>query len=63
MGPQRMLTNVSPLGEIHLDNMGVIPSLLDTIDCILMSDSVDYGEPETHQESLFCAECRVEGCA
>ena len=35
--------------------MSVIPSLLDTKDC-LMSDSVDYREPETYHQSLLCAE-------
>ena len=53
---QRVLTNVSSLGEIHLVDMSVEPSLLDTTDCVLMSDSVDYWEPETYQESLLCAE-------
>ena len=37
-----MLTNMSSLGEIYLVDMGVVPSLLDTTDCVLMSDSVDY---------------------
>ena len=35
----------------------VVPSLLDTTDCVLMSDSVDCRKPETYQEeSLSCAE-------
>ena len=50
-----MLTNTSSLGVIHLVDMRVEPSLLNTTDCALMSDSVDYREPENSQESLLCA--------
>ena len=51
-----MPTSVSSPGEIHLVDMSVVPQLLDTTDYVLMSDSVDYREPETYQESLQCAE-------
>ena len=37
---QRVLTNVSFLGEMHLVDSGFIPSLLQEADCVLMSDSV-----------------------
>ena len=54
---QRVLTNVSFFGEIRPVDKSVVPSLLDTTACVLMSDSVDYSrEPETYQESLLCAE-------
>ena len=36
--------------------MSVVPSLLDTTNYVLLSDSVDYREPKTYQESLSCAE-------
>ena len=38
MRRQQVLTNVSSLGKIHLVDMSVVPSLLDTTDCVLMSD-------------------------
>ena len=53
---QRVLTDVSSLGEIHLVDSGHIPSLLQEADCVLMSDSVQYREPESYQESLRCEE-------
>ena len=51
MRRQRVLTNVSSLVD-----MGVVPLLLDSTDYVLMSDSLHYWKPETHQESLLCAE-------
>ena len=53
---QRMLTNVSPIGEIHLVDSDHIPPLLQEADCILTSDSVQYREPESYLESLRCEE-------
>ena len=53
---QQVLTNVSSLGEIHLVDSGHIPSLLQEADCVFMSDSVQYREPESYQELLRCAE-------
>ena len=43
--------------------MSVVPSLLDTTDCVLMSNSVDYREPETYQKSLLYAETPEWRCA
>ena len=48
---QRVQTNVCSLVD-----MSAVLSLLDTTDSVLMSESVDYGEMETYQESLLCAE-------
>ena len=56
MRKRRVLTNVSSLGEIHLVDSGHIPSLLQEADCVYMSDSVQYREPESYQESLHCKE-------
>ena len=39
---QRVLPNVSSLGEIYLVDMSIIPSLLDTTNYALMSDNVNY---------------------
>ena len=51
-----MLMKMSALGEIHLLDISVVPSLLDTTDYVLMLNSIDYWKPKTYQWSLLCAE-------
>ena len=53
---QRVLTNVSALGEIHSVDVDGASSFCDDVDSIFMTDAAQYREPETYQESLDCAE-------
>ena len=57
MRTQRVLTNVSALGEIHSVDVDGALSFCDDVDSIFMTDGAQYyREPETYQESLDCAE-------
>ena len=53
---QRVLTNVSALGEIHSVDVDGAVLFCDDVDSIFMTDGAQYREPETYQESLDCAE-------
>ena len=53
---QRVLTNVSALGEIHSVDVDGTSSLFDDVDFIFMTDGAQCREPDTYQESLDCAE-------
>ena len=53
---QRVLTNVSALGELHSVDVDGALSFCDDVDSIFMTDGAQCREPETYQESLDCVE-------
>ena len=48
-----MPTKVASLGEFDMVNMSFVPSLLDTTDCVLKSDSVDYRKPVSTRSRYY----------